>query len=93
MTTYAVYARFIVEAEDETAAASEVNVRLTEVEGVDEIWIEAEYDEAPIQALESVICPNGHPTGRQNPEYDTGHGLPFATGWFTCEVCGERYQP
>lgn len=41
-----------------------------------------------------VRCPNGHPTGRQNPEYaGHGEGFPYATGWFTCEVCRERYNP
>jgi hypothetical protein len=43
---------------------------------------------------EPVRCPNGHPTGRQNPEYaGHGEGIPFATGWFTCEVCLLRYDP
>lgn len=41
-----------------------------------------------------VRCSEGHPTGRQFPEYaGHGEGIPFATGWFTCEVCQERYKP
>jgi hypothetical protein len=48
-----------------------------------------EYREPP-----PVKCPQGHPTGRQFPEYaGHGDGIPFATGWFTCEVCHAMYKP
>jgi hypothetical protein len=41
-----------------------------------------------------VECPNGHPTGRQDPIYDAYIvGLPVATGRFRCEVCGLIYRP
>lgn len=43
---------------------------------------------------ELLRCPAdaSHATGRQAPEYaGHGEGIPYATGWFRCEVCGIRY--